>query len=144
MKILRDLIVITLFAFMYMNCSNSKPRISHTNNTTSTFSHLDSLSCDSVLHLLVISSSVPAELKDKHVAEDGGNNDTLLVKISHENEAEPGAFVDAADGFLRIDMKYKKLFQVAREVDSLMEVECDPTILAHYISKCAHYIPSVP
>lgn len=105
--------------------------------------YLDSLSCDSVLHLLVISADVPDELKDKLVAEDGGNYDTLLIKISHRNEAEPGAIVDAADGFLAIDMKHQKLYQVAREVDSLMEVKCDTHILGHYIARCAQYMHSI-
>ena len=140
MKLFHYLLLV--FAGLYASCTGSQPHVHKVDNTAAT--RLDSLSCDSVLHLLVISADIPDDLKDKLVAEDGVNNDTMLIKISHRNEAEPGAFVDAADGFLSIDMKNKNLFRVAIETDSLIAVNWDQYLLAHYIIKCAGYLPSVP
>lgn len=134
------LLSFTVLASALLSCDNSKSSTPQLTEAATRATYLDSLTCDSVLHLLVISAGVPDELKDKLVAEDGGTYDTLLIKISHRNEAEPGAFVDAADGFLEIDMKHQKLFRVAREVDSLIAVQCDTHILGHYISRCAHYM----
>lgn len=134
--------LLLVFAGLFASCTGSQPHVHSVENTAAT--RLYSLSCDSVLHLLVISANIPDDLKDKLVAEDGVNNDTLLIKISHRNEAEPGAFVDAADGFLCIDLKNKNLFRVAIETDSLIAIHCDQHLLAHYIVKCAGYISSVP
>lgn len=98
---------------------------------------LSSISCDSCLHLLIHSATIDPDLKNKLAINDGIQNDHLLIKIYHENEAEPGAIVDAADGFLSIDLKNRVLYKVIIEEDTLAEVKCDTALLNYYIVHCS-------
>ena len=68
--------------------------------------------------------------------EDGITNDTMLVKIFHENEAEKDAFVEAADGWMKIALKHHKIFRVDIPLDTIEEVKCDTGVLSFFIDHC--------
>jgi|GEM_PF-4917332 hypothetical protein len=94
------------------------------------------LSCSDALRQLIKSSEVFPNLDSLNIKHDGMENDTLLIKVSHSNEVEPGAFVDAADGFMRIDMKGEKLLRVMIAEERDDEVACDKKLLHYYITHC--------
>ena len=94
------------------------------------------ISCDSSLNLLIQSTDISGELKNKEAIQDGITDDTLLIKLYHSNEAEKGSYVDASDGFLSIDLKNKKMFQLVVETDSLKAIKFDEKLLENYIKNC--------
>ena len=99
---------------------------------------LNSISCDSCLHLLLMSADIDPNLKNNSCRVDGINNNILLIKIYHENEAEPGAYVEAADEWLDIDLNTKKLLKVILSQDTALPIKCDEQILNHYIAHCVN------
>jgi len=125
----------SIFVAAAMGCSTSFYKEQQANASLKS-ENLNSILCDSVLNLLVYSSDLSSDLKGKTVTQDGLEDDSLLIKISHDNEVDPGAVVDAADGFLTIDIKNKKLYQNVIETNSLKEVKCDMDILDRYIHHC--------
>ena len=117
-----------------MGCSDMDK--SAGNTTVAQGNYLDSVSCDSCRRMLISSTNINIALKSTLSKEDGLNNDTLLIKLYHRNESEPGNYFEAADGFINIDMKKKKVFLVNIAEEKLEEVTCDKAILNHYITKC--------
>lgn len=125
------------YCIAFISCSDSNQQTNNNNKEkTPTENSIESISCDSALFMLIQSTDISTDLKNKEFSIDGFENDTLLIKISHRNEVEPGSFVDAADGFLSIDIKNIKIYQVLYEVDSLNELKCDKGNLEYYILHC--------
>jgi len=125
--------VFTIFFFIcFVGCVNDK----NTQSKNSQYAFLDSISCDSCLHILIYTSELDKDLKNKKMVKDGISDSSLLIKIYHENEAEKGAVFDAADCFLEINLKNKRLLKDVLETNSAIEIKCDKYILNYYIKHC--------
>ena len=126
-----------IFCFIFVSlalfsCSDTLK--SNDKNIVSGHSYLDSVSADSCVHLLVQSTSINQQLKNELAKEDGISNDTMLIKLYHNTEVKPGSFIEAADGFINVDLKKKRVFYVNMTEEKLEEVTFDKVILQYYIN----------
>ncbi len=121
-----------------INYNKTNKRIVDSAIAAKKINDLNSISCDSCLHLLLLSSEIETELKNKSCRADGIENNILLLKIYHENEAEPGAYVEAVDAWLNIDLTTKKLLKVMISDGTSLPIKCDEQVLNHYISHCVN------
>lgn len=75
----------------------------------------------------------PADSLNFFIEEAG---DSLIsVKLSHDNEVEPGAFFDQTDAFIAIDLQHGKIFDATANVDPPQETGFDRTLFDK-VKKC--------
>jgi hypothetical protein len=129
------LCMFTSLLLILVACSNTP---GNDNKGNAEANHFEKISCDSLLKSLVKSTGEYPNQFNWEANQDGVSNDTLLIKVSHENEAEPGAYVDAADGFLSIDLKSHKLYVLNIETNTLVHAKYDESMLDYYIKHCIH------
>jgi hypothetical protein len=60
---------------------------------------------------------------------DNADDNGITVKLSHENEAESGAFVDAVDAWIYIDLHKEQVWDVTIDPDSPVALGFDKALL---------------